>query len=118
MNIASRIIEDRKRYIAFYLLRGRPHERLAAADLNQLWTATFKVMFLSRSAEDIQAHYDSRAELDLRGMEDPVETVGAELETLRKTKPRRRSISVSNTANRPRIAHKSQPRALAKPSAA
>jgi hypothetical protein len=92
MNTAPTVIEDRKRYIAFYLLRGRPHERLAGDDLNQLWTTTFKAMFRSRSWEDIQTHYDSRAELDLRGVEAPVETVRAEIKTLGKEKLKRGPI--------------------------
>lgn len=85
MTIAIKIDQDRRtRSVVFYLLRGRVHEHLAAIDLIQMWTATFKTMFLSRSGEDIQAHYDSGAEIDLRGMEAPVETIRAEIETLGK----------------------------------
>jgi hypothetical protein len=76
--------ERRTRSVVFYLLRGRLHEHLGITDLNEMWTATFKTMFLSRLGEDIQAHYDSGAELDLRGMQAPVETIRAEIETLGK----------------------------------
>jgi hypothetical protein len=87
MNLTLTVDEVRKtRHMAFYLLRGRLHEHLAAADLNQMWTTTFKTMFHSRTMEDIRAHYDSGAELDLRGMEVPVETIRAEIETIMKQK--------------------------------
>jgi hypothetical protein len=86
MDITVAAIDRDMRHIDFYLLRGRDYEGLADDELNQLWTATFKMMFRSRSAEDIVAHFDFRAELDLRGLDVPVETIGPELETLRKTK--------------------------------
>jgi hypothetical protein len=101
MNIAFTVIDREMRHIDFYLLRGRGHEGLADDDLNQLWTTTFKVMFRSRSAEDIQAHFDSRAELDLRGMEVPVETVRAEIEHLGKHKAKAEAY--------PRLQHRESP---------
>jgi hypothetical protein len=94
MNSISAHDRARKRYIPFYLLRGRLHERLSDGELSHLWTTTFNRMFLSQSWEDIQAHYDSRAELDLRGMELPVENVRDKIET-RKPKLKQDHVSIS-----------------------
>jgi hypothetical protein len=110
MDIALTATNREMRHIDFYLLRGRGYEGLAVDDLNQLWTTTFKVMFRRRSAENIQAHFDFRAELDLRGMEVPIETIGAEIETLRKAQRAREHIDVFNAADRPLNAPKSSRR--------
>jgi hypothetical protein len=96
MNIAVSAHDGaRKRYIPFYLLRGRLHEYLPDEELNHLWTMTFKTMFLSQSPEDVQAHYDSRAELDLRGLELPVENVRDQLETRVNSKLKQDHFSTS-----------------------
>jgi hypothetical protein len=73
----------KKLFIDLYLLQGRLHQKLSNDDLSLLWTATFKALFQSRSVEDMQAHYDVRAEFEIRGVEPPVETVESELKALK-----------------------------------
>jgi len=62
-----------------YLRRGRINANLPAGDLNSLWEAAFVAWFRSRGAEDRLGYYDLDIELELRGLEPPIEVVRAEL---------------------------------------
>lgn len=62
-----------------YLQNGRAHANLTDSELSTLWAAAFSAWFRSRSAEDSLGYYDLDAELELRGMETPLETVRTEL---------------------------------------
>lgn len=62
-----------------YLRRGRIHANLPDGELNSLWEAAFVAWFRSRGAQDRLGYYDLDIELELRGLEPPIEVVHAEL---------------------------------------
>jgi hypothetical protein len=67
------------REVESYLHRGRVHANLPNGELNNLWTVAFTAWFRSRAAEDRLGYYDLDVELELRGLEPPIEVVRAEL---------------------------------------
>src|SRR5271163_2802249 len=62
-----------------YLERGRQLAAVDAGVLRERWTAAFKQFFKSRTASDCQAFDDINAELGLRNLDRPWETVKEEL---------------------------------------
>jgi len=77
--LASEAMDENRRYLE----RGRRLAALEPSKLKELWTAAFKKWFATREAADSQALDDAAAELRLREMELPNETVQHELDLAR-----------------------------------
>jgi hypothetical protein len=73
------LVSEMTRELESYLERGRPHANLTVSDLNSLWAPAFGAWFRSRGADDSLGYYDLDIELELRGLEPPLEVVHAEL---------------------------------------
>ena len=65
--------------IRIHLQRGRPCANLTAGELDRFWIPAFRAWFRSRGAEDELGYYDLDIEMELRGLEPPVEIVRTEL---------------------------------------
>jgi hypothetical protein len=63
-----------------YLDRGRRFESVEANALQTQWTTSFKLWFASREASDLELLNDAAAELRLRSLEIPSDTVRNELD--------------------------------------
>ena len=68
---------------AAYLSRGRPYSTERAEDVETGWTAAFKRSFATRSPEAQREVDDLAAELRLRGLEPPYDSVQPELDAAR-----------------------------------
>ena len=62
-----------------YLKRGRTYAGLTANELNERWTAAYRLWFRARSSENQIVVDDLGAELALRRLLPPYKTVAAEL---------------------------------------
>ena len=67
---------------AAYMRRGRVFSPLAVDALDLRWTAAFKRCVASRDSEDRRVLNDLSAELRLRGLEPPADTVKPELDAI------------------------------------
>lgn len=68
---------------AAYLLRGRRFSEMATDALNRQWTMAFKSLSAGDQVADRPRMNDLSAELRLRNLEPPYDTVAAELASLR-----------------------------------
>ena len=68
---------------AAYLSRGRPYSTERAEDVETGWTAAFKRSFATRSPEVQREVDDLAAELRLRGLEPPYDSMQPELDAAR-----------------------------------
>jgi hypothetical protein len=79
-NLFTELLDsEMTRELESYLHRGRPHANLTVGDLNSLWAPAFGAWFRSRGADDSLGYYDLDIEMELRGLEPPLEAVHAEL---------------------------------------
>jgi hypothetical protein len=77
--VQSELMEE----TAAYLSRGRPHASLTAQEAGQQWVAAYTRWFAERTAERQREWDDLAAELRLRGLEPPYDTVRPILERMR-----------------------------------
>ena len=70
---------EQTRELESCLQRGRPYANLTASELDRCWVPAFRAWFRSRGAEDGLGYYDLDIEMELRGLEPPVQIVRAEL---------------------------------------
>src|SRR5207302_1335968 len=68
---------------AQYLARGRQFAALEEEDLGRRWTAAFKLLFATGAEGALLLSNDLSAELRLRGVALPFDTVSAEMEAVR-----------------------------------
>ena len=66
-----------------YLTRGRAYKHRSRQWLNEAWVAAFRAWFNSDLPTSYRPVADIRAELSLRGVQPPYDTVRAELEIAR-----------------------------------
>jgi hypothetical protein len=63
-----------------YLKRGRKFESRETFQLQTQWTAAFKIWFASRESDDLQVMDDTGAELRLRNLPIPFDTIRSVLD--------------------------------------
>jgi hypothetical protein len=76
--VTKLLVTEMTRELESYLHRGRPHANLTVSDLNSLWAPAFGAWFRSRGTDDSLGYYDLDIELELRGLEPPIEAIHAE----------------------------------------
>jgi hypothetical protein len=67
-----------------YLARGRQLERTPVEQLGERWTGAFKMWVRDRTLRSLRDHQDADAELRLRGVEPPRDTIKEEIAALQK----------------------------------
>jgi hypothetical protein len=67
-----------------YLAQGRRFEHMSVESLNECWTVAFKVWARHRTPASSRDYQDADAELRLRGVEPPRDTIKEEIAALQK----------------------------------